>query len=123
MSFPLAEVKNLKRLVRDIVDPDRNLGHVDRNHTGKNPGSVADEKAPTLTGQSPDRDAEEKISESRQTASLTKISKAPKDRQEQIVHLDADAAVARSAPSNGDGKQEERKEKTLGEIEPCEDCK
>ena len=59
MSFSLAEVKDLKRLVRDIVDPDRNLGHVDRDHNGKKPGSTADEKAPTSTGQSPDREAEE----------------------------------------------------------------
>ena len=123
MSFTLAEVKNLKRLVRDIVDPDRNLGHVDRNHNGKKPGSTADDKVPTWTGQSPDREVEESTLRCRPTASLTNISKAPPDGQEQNVPLDADAAVARSAPSIEDGKQEEQKEKTLGEIEPCEDCK
>ena len=123
MSFSLAEVKDLKRLVRDIVDPDRNLGHVDRNHNRKKPGLIADEKAPTLTGQSPDREAEESTLRCRRTASLTNISKAPQDGQEQNVPLDADAAVARSAPLIEDGKQEKRKEKTLGEIEPCEDCK
>ena len=116
-------MKDLKRLVRDIVDPDRNLGHVDRNHNGKKPGSTADEKALTSTSQSPDREAEESTPRCCRTASLTDISKAPPDGQEQTVPLDADAALAGSAPSNGDGKQEERKEKTLGEIEPCEDCK
>ena len=47
----------------------------------------------------------------------------PQDGQEQTVPLDADAAIARSAPPIGDGKREEMKEKTPGEIEPCEDCK
>lgn len=59
MSFSVAEVKNLKQLVRDIVDPDRNLGHVDRNHNEKKPGSTVHEKAPMSTDQSPDRKAEE----------------------------------------------------------------
>lgn len=30
--FP--DVKELKRRVRDVVEPDRNLGHVDRHHGG-----------------------------------------------------------------------------------------
>ena len=121
--FSLEEVKNLKQLVRDIVDPDRNLGHVDRNHNEKKTGSSADEKALTSIGQSPEREAEESTPRCRRTASLTNISSVPQDGQEQTVPLDADAAIARSAPSNGDGKQEERKEEILGEIEPCEDCK
>ena len=123
MLFSLVEVKNLKQLVRDIVDPDRNLGHADRNHNGKKPGSTADEKAPTSTGHPPDREAEESAPRFRRTAFLTNISKVPQDVQGQTVPLHADAAVARSAPSNGDGKQEERKERTPGEIEPCEDCR
>ena len=57
--LPLAEVKNLKQLVRDIVDPDRNLGHVDRNHDEKKIGSTVDEKALMSIGQSPEREAEE----------------------------------------------------------------
>ena len=42
MWFPLAEaeVKNLKRLVRDIVDPDCNIGHVDCNYKEKRTGST-----------------------------------------------------------------------------------
>ena len=123
MRFFLAEVKNLKKLVRDIVDPDRNLGHVDRNHNEKKPVSTSDEKAPASVRQSPDREAEESTQRFRRIVSLTNISKAPADGQEQTVPLDADATGARSAPSNGDGKQEERKEKTPGEIEPCDDCK
>ena len=123
MSFPLAEVKNLKQLVRDIVDPDRNLGHVDRNHNEKRTGSTVHEKAPTSIGQSSDRKTEENTPRFRQTASLINISKVPQDGQEQTVPLHADAAVARSAPSNEDEKQEERVEILSREIEPCEDCK
>ena len=116
-------MKNLKQLVRDIVDPDRNLGHVDRKHNEKRTGSTVHDKAPTSTRQSPDRKTEESNPRLRRTASLINIFKVPQDGQEQTVPLHADAAVARSAPSNGDEKQEERKEITPREIEPCEDCK
>lgn len=40
--FP--EVKDLKRRVRDVVEPGRNLGHVDRGVSGT--GSSAREKEP-----------------------------------------------------------------------------
>ncbi|CAF9909252.1 MAG: hypothetical protein ALECFALPRED_005428 [Alectoria fallacina] len=47
--FP--EVKQLKQLVRNLVDPTRDLGHVDRNHKQKS-GSTSHEKSSSIsTGQ------------------------------------------------------------------------
>ncbi|KAF6230188.1 hypothetical protein HO133_004527 [Letharia lupina] len=58
--FP--EVKNLKQLVRNVVDPDRDLGHVDRDHNGQKPGSASDEKDSSVsTGQSSTEKAEESV--------------------------------------------------------------
>ena len=116
-------MKNLKQLVRDIVDPDRNLGHVDRDHKGKKPGSIAVEKSSMSTKQSAIEEAEESKPRYRRIASLTTIPKAPQDGHEQAIPLDTNAAVARSAVPNRDGKEEKRQEKIAGEIEPCEDCK
>jgi hypothetical protein len=43
--FP--EVKELKRLVRDVIDPGRDLGHVDRDHREKSvPAAAAAAAAP-----------------------------------------------------------------------------
>lgn len=37
--FP--ETKELKRRVRDVIEPDRNLGHVDRDYSTEKQGAVA----------------------------------------------------------------------------------
>mgnify|MGYP005990056463 CR=1 FL=1 len=37
--FP--ETKELKRRVRDVIEPDRNLGHVDRDHGTEKKAAVA----------------------------------------------------------------------------------
>lgn len=56
----LTEVKHLKQLVRNVVDPLRDLGHVDRNHSEMKPGSTAVEKPlVTSSGQSLTKEAEE----------------------------------------------------------------
>ncbi len=60
--FLTTEVKNLKQLVRNIVDPLRDLGHVDRGHIGKKPGSTADEtSSSTSTKQSSTEKADESV--------------------------------------------------------------
>jgi predicted Rdx family selenoprotein len=48
--FP--ETKELKRRVRNIIEPERDLGHVDRDHRPKKRGedaTKADESVPTTT--------------------------------------------------------------------------
>ncbi|KAK0765522.1 hypothetical protein N5P37_001457 [Trichoderma harzianum] len=42
--FP--ETKELKRRVRDVIDPSRDLGHVDRNHRAAAPAASVTETAP-----------------------------------------------------------------------------
>ena len=106
------EVKNLKQLVRNVVDPNRDLGHVDRDHKEKKAGSVLDKKPSMLTGQSDTPKAEESTLRHRRTRSSTNVSKASQDGQEQAMIKGADAAAAR-------GAGEER----IPGGETCEDCK
>ena len=62
MCFFLTEVKKLKQLVRNVVDPLRDLGHIDRGHNGKQPGTTTDEISSFMaTGQSSTEKAEESI--------------------------------------------------------------
>ena len=62
LCFALTEVKKLKQLVRNVVDPNRDLGHVDRSHDGKGSGSVAYEKSYSMsTGQLSTDEAEESV--------------------------------------------------------------
>ncbi len=47
--FP--EVKHLKQLVRNVIDPDRDLGHIDRDHKGLEENGAREEvKADTQIG-------------------------------------------------------------------------
>jgi hypothetical protein len=46
--FP--EVKELKRRVRDVIQPDRDLGHVDRDYGRQGKGGDGDVKARTEGG-------------------------------------------------------------------------
>ena len=93
--FKLAEVKHLKQLVRNIIDPTRDLGHVDghRKHKKAEPG---DNKTPTKT----------------QTA-LTS------SRGETTIPTDPDAGIAKGSPDDEGGAKGD-KEKRSGEV--CEDC-
>lgn len=47
--FP--ETKELKRRVRDVIEPGRDLGHVDRNHARPSATPAADEARATTGGQ------------------------------------------------------------------------
>ena len=122
MWFFLTEVKTLKQLVRNIIDPDRDLGHVDRSHHAKKPRSISNGKPSMSAGQSPTEKAEVNSTWYRRTTSSTNIPKVPQDVQEQAIPIDAAAAVARSAASEDDRRQEKNKERTPGGGEPCEDC-
>lgn len=53
--FP--ETKELKRRVRDVIEPGRDLGHVDRDHHGgkKAEGALTTAAPATLTGTVPSR--------------------------------------------------------------------
>lgn len=118
-------MKNLKQLVRNIVDPSRDLGHVDRNHNGGKPESASDEKpSPMSSGQSSAGKAEESFEqERRRMTSSTKSFKASNDDQGQTMRPDADADVARGVASETNGDQEEWNGKSTGEGEACEDCR
>lgn len=123
--FLLTEVKKLKQLVRNVIDPDRDLGHVDRNHYGKKPGSTSDQQSTSrATGQSSTGKAQESIQHYYRSTS-TNISKAPIDDQEQTIPTDADAAVARGTASeeNENSNSENPKDESPVGGEACEDCK
>ncbi|KAL9136193.1 MAG: hypothetical protein Q9175_002602 [Cornicularia normoerica] len=115
--FP--EAKKLKQLVRNVIDPYRDLGHVDRNHDGGKPGSTSDEKYSfMLTGRPSTEKADESIQEYCRTTSSSNIFKASNDDQEQTLPSDADAAVEGGAASE-DRNQENRKKKHPGEALIC----
>ncbi|KAL2048477.1 hypothetical protein N7G274_000389 [Stereocaulon virgatum] len=91
--FP--EVKHLKQLVRNIIDPTQDLGHVD--------GHRKDKRAQPASNDKP--------------AETQKTSSSGASRGETTVPLDPDAAIARGPPDDdGDAKMEKGK----GEV--CEDC-
>lgn len=92
--FKLAEVKHLKQLVRNIIDPTRDLGHVDGHRKDKK-AEPTDNKTPTKT----------------QTALAS-------SRGETTIPTDPDAGIAKGSPDDEGAKRD--KEKRSGEV--CEDC-
>ncbi|KAM0799351.1 Rdx family-domain-containing protein [Usnea florida] len=101
--FP--EVKKLKQLVRNVVDPNRDLGHVDRSHDGKGSGSVSDEKSYSMvTGQLSTKEPE------RYTI------------QEQTARLGTYTTVEGPAGSEENRNDETRKQKVPRVLEACEEC-
>lgn len=52
--FP--ETKELKRRVRDVIEPGRDLGHVDRNHARPNTTTTTSEPAKAATAKAPQKD-------------------------------------------------------------------
>ena len=113
-------MKNLKQLVRSVVDPNRDLGHVDRDHVGKKRGPTSDGKS-TLSQSSTEK-AEESTLHYRQTTFSTNISETPQDSQEQAIPVDADTAVANVAASEEVGEQGTREENRTGGGELCTEC-
>ncbi|KAK0516101.1 hypothetical protein JMJ35_002135 [Cladonia borealis] len=89
--FP--EVKHLKQLVRNIIDPTRDLGHVDRHNK------------PETTKQSGD------------TAPGKAAPSSTNDTDEKTIPIDPDASVARGPPA------EEGESKAGGKETGCDDCK
>ena len=114
-------MKNLKRLVRNVVDPTRDLGHVDHDHVGRKQGPISDEKSTLSTGQSSIEKAEESTLHYRQTTLSTNISEA-QESQEQAKPLGADTAVASAAAWEEVGEQGKREENHSGGNESCKEC-
>ena len=115
------EVKKLKQLVRNVIDPDRHLGHIDRGNNERKPEAISDE-APSsmLSG----RSFPEKAEQSGETSSK-KPYKESRDSQERTTSMDTDATVARGAASEeyDQKKREERIEESPSGGDLCEDCK
>lgn len=89
-------MKSLKQLVRNVIDPSRDLGHVDRHHNEKKPGSTSDKQpTPTPTGH-------------------TSTGKA-EDHQEQTLPV---GDIASETHGKGNRKEDDPR---AGEA--CEDCK
>ena len=88
-------MKHLKQLVRNIIDPTRDLGHVDRHHKkeDKDQTTITSEK-PSVEGQ-----ADQK-------------TKSPNDGIEITIPTDPDAAIAIGSPGVKGSSTEKY----------CEDC-
>lgn len=114
-------MKNLKQLVRNVVDPNRDLGHVDRDHVGKKRRPISDENPTLSTEQSSIEKTEESTLHYRQRTLSTHISKA-QDSQEQAKPIDTDAAVASAAAWEEVGEQGKREENKSGGGELCKEC-
>ncbi len=124
IQFYFTEVKHLKQLVRNVVDPNRNLGHVDRDQNGKKSGSTMDQSPASMSaGQSSTEKTKESTQRYYRTAFPTNIFKTSKDGQERTVPIQADAAAARPAASEANGNLERRTKQSSGGGEACEDCK
>lgn len=124
LCFVLTEVKHLKQLVRNVVDPDRDLGHVDRDHKQNKSGSTADEKSSSVsTGQLSTGKVKDSIQQNCTTTCAANISKVSNDNEEQILPTDPDAAVAGGPAIKEDGGEDGLKDKSLGGGKACEDCK
>lgn len=95
-SFASAEVKQLKSLVRNIVDPSRDLGHVDRA-LGKEHKSAGAETTPVA-------------------AATTTAAAAAK-----TVATDVNTQAGMGASGKREGEDEN--EKGEGDKKTCEDCK
>lgn len=90
-------MKHLKQLVRNIIDPTRDLGHVDRHHK-------KEEKDQTTA-------FSKKPPEEMQVDGGTRL---PNEDSETAVPTDSDAAIATGPPEiRGKGKSEDK---------VCEDC-
>lgn len=114
-------MKNLKQLVRNVVDPNRDLGHVDRDHVGKKRGPTLGENPTLSTEQSSIEKTEESTLHYRQTTLSTNISKA-QDSQEHAKPIDTDTAVASAAAWEEVGEQGKREENKSGGGELCKEC-
>lgn len=63
-------MKDLKQLVRNVIDPLRDLGHIDRDHKGKKPESTSDDKTYMSMVQSSMEKAKESVQQCWQTANI-----------------------------------------------------
>lgn len=88
-------MKHLKQLVRNIIDPTRDLGHVDRHHKKE------DKDQTTMTSERP---SVEKKADGK--------SESPNDGSETTIPIDPDAAIALGSPEM----------KGKGTDKACEDC-
>ncbi|KAL7820228.1 Rdx family domain-containing protein [Trichoderma aethiopicum] len=109
--FP--ETKDLKRRVRDVIEPGRNLGHVDRDHHRPSPSTA------TTTNTTNTAAAGAGAANS---ASAATLASAGDDVQETTQEAAAAAAPASSAATKQDARQEEESQKTASSGIVCEDC-
>ena len=112
-------MKKLKQLVRDIIDPDRHLGHIDRGVTGKKPGPNLEENSPSLSSGNNLLENAKEMANGIVKQTPGSIFEASKDGPELTLSIDADAAGAKVASSKESGYQEARIEIS---PETCEDC-
>lgn len=126
--FP--EVKELKRRVRDVIQPGRDLGHVDRTKPSAGAGESQEQRQRQPEDQHAGQTLEPKTdsaSESSPAATATvtgasshKISPNGSDARETAKESDngrAQGDTGDAGCSGGSGGQEKEKEKEL-----CEDC-
>ncbi|KAL6895978.1 Rdx family domain-containing protein [Trichoderma longibrachiatum] len=119
--FP--ETKDLKRRVRDVIEPGRNLGHVDRDHHRPSPSSS------TATTTSTANTAAATAAGTANSASAATLASAGDDVQETTQEAAAApalsssaAAAAAAAAGKQDARQEDESQKNASSGIVCEDC-
>lgn len=107
MTLQLTETKELKKRVRDIIDPGRDLGHVDgkKKTTGMSEAPASD-----------DVPSEQTLVEGPETAVRPKAIRQLKshDGERKFTPMDVDSSEAK------EGRKAEVKRNPDGRI--CEDC-
>jgi len=124
------EVKKLKQLVRDIIDPTRNLGHVDGHKMEEKPSDELSGKKDAESKQPPTDDRAESTIVTDSDAGIARgppadgrnvDSKQPStpEKIETTIPIDPDAAVGRGPPGD---EAEEKGKWGQGRDEGCEGC-
>lgn len=111
------EVKQLKQLVRNIIDPSRDLGHVDRQ---KDKAQSGGSSTPSQTTSVAQRAAEPANAQSSEQASPKRNSKESTTTDEKTIPTDPEAAIA-IGPLE-DEEEAKGKGKDQGQGKACEDC-
>lgn len=112
------EVKQLKQLVRNIIDPSRDLGHVDRH---KDTAPPAGPDTQSQTASVVPRAAELAGAPSSNRTSPNQNGRESTQTDEKTIPTDPEAAVA-IGPLEEDVEKGRGKGEDQGQNKTCEDC-
>lgn len=120
--FP--ETKELKRRVRDVIEPDRDLGHVDRNHArpAAAAGTAGEAKESTGGGQTQQQQGGEKTQAQQDKPSRAELEAAGPAGARYPGASEAAATQLAKGGGGGSGGAGAGAGAACGNKRDCEDC-